>query len=90
MAWVYILQTKSGRYYVGSTSDLKRRLEQHVVGHTHSTARLHPTSVLLKQEYETLKEARSVELKIKKLKRKDYIEQMIKEGYIKIRPQEGA
>lgn len=42
--------------------------------------------MVLKQEYKTLKEARLVELKLKKLKRRDYVEKIIKEGYIKIQP----
>jgi len=37
------------------------------------------------QKFPNLKEARRIESKIKKLKRKDYIEKIIKEGYIKIR-----
>lgn len=86
MAWVYILKTKSGRYYIGSTPDIERRFYQHIHKHTHSTSRLYPEKILLKQEYRTLKEARSVEYKIKKLKRKDYIEKMIKEGYIRTLP----
>ena len=86
MAWVYILKTKFGKYYIGSTNDLKRRFKQHVEGHTYSTKRLHASSIVLKQEYKTLKEARVVETKIKKLKRKDYIEKMLKDGYIKILP----
>ena len=40
--------------------------------------------IALKQEYESLDLARKIELKIKKLKRKDYIEKMIKDGYIRI------
>ena len=86
MAWVYILKTKSGKYYVGSTDSLDRRLQQHLVGHTPTTKRLVFESLALAQEYETLKEARLVELRIKKLKRKDYIEKMIKDGYIGIKP----
>ena len=45
-----------------------------------------PEEVVLKQEYKTLLEARSVERKIKNLKRRDYIEKMIKDGYIKVVP----
>lgn len=85
MAWVYILKTKNGQYYVGSTDDVVRRLKQHSQKHTATTARLKIEEIVLKQEYETLAKARTVERKIKKLKRKDYIEKMIKEGYIKIR-----
>jgi predicted GIY-YIG superfamily endonuclease len=35
-----MLQGSSGRYYIGSTTDLQRRLEQHRSGHTYSTRRL--------------------------------------------------
>jgi putative endonuclease len=32
MAWVYILECSDGTYYVGSTTDLERRLWQHNEG----------------------------------------------------------
>lgn len=40
MAWVYMLRGASGRHYIGSTTDLERRLEQHRRGHTQTTKRL--------------------------------------------------
>ncbi len=86
MAWVYILKTKSGKYYVGSTKDIEKRIEHHKGGFTPSTKRLRFDSCVLQQEYRTLTEARSVEKKIKSLKRRDYIEKMVKEGYIKLVP----
>ena len=86
MAWIYILKTKSGKYYVGSTTDISERMRHHFGDHTPSTKSLGPEGLSLVQEYPTLKEARSVEFKIKKLKRKDYVEKMIQEGYIKLRP----
>lgn len=86
MAWVYILQTKAGKYYVGSTTDIEERLKHHLGGYTPSTKKLGAERLLLKQEYKTLKEARAVEAKIKKLKRKDYIEKMVQDGYIKLTP----
>ena len=86
MAWVYILRTRNGQYYVGSTDDIERRLKQHAQKHTATTARLKVDRVMLQQEYGTLAEARKVELKIKKLKRRDYIEKIIKDSYIKVRP----
>lgn len=86
MAWVYILQTGSKKYYIGSTDDITRRLRQHTKGDTATTKRLKVHALLLKQEYKTLQDARSVERKIKNLKRRDYVEKMIKEGYIKIQP----
>ncbi len=86
MAWVYILQTKSGKYYIGSTTDITERLKHHFGGFTPSTKSLGAEALLLKQKYQTLKEARSIEAKIKKLKRSDYIEKMVKDGYIKLVP----
>ncbi|MGI9118038.1 MAG: GIY-YIG nuclease family protein [Minisyncoccia bacterium] len=83
---VYILETSVGKYYIGSTDNLKRRLEQHKTGHTHSTKRMGKIKLIFSQVYESLIDARSVELKLKKLKRKDYLEKIIKEGYIKIVP----
>lgn len=80
------MKTKSGKYYVGSTKDLEKRLIHHLEGHTPSTRSLKAESLLLSQKYQTLQEARSVERKIKKLKRKDYVDKMIKDGYIKLRP----
>ena len=53
-------------------------------GHTQTTRNMNDFEIVLKQEYESLKLARKIELKIKKLKRKDYIEKMINDGYIRI------
>ncbi|MBI5469956.1 GIY-YIG nuclease family protein [Candidatus Kaiserbacteria bacterium] len=86
MAWVYILKTKSGKFYIGSTENLDTRLKHHLRGATPSTKRLQAEALLLKQEYSTIEDARVVEKKIKKLKRHDYIEKMVKDGYIRLLP----
>ncbi len=86
MASVYILKTKLGGFYIGSTTDLEKRLAHHRGGYTPSTLRLGVGELVLAQEYESLKDARSVEKKLKALKRKDYIEKMVQDGYIKLRP----
>lgn len=70
---------------IGSTNNLARRLIQHVHGHTWTTQRRINPKLVLSQEYPTLLEARQVELRIKRLKRKDYVEKMIADGYIKLR-----
>ncbi len=41
--------------------------------------------LVLKQEYNTLSEARIIEMKLKKLKRHDYIKKIVENGYIKMR-----
>ena len=82
--YVYILKDRNRKFYVGSTDDLGRRFKQHKNGHTQTTRNMNDLEIVLKQEYESLKLARKIELKIKKLKRKDYIEKMINDGYIRM------
>lgn len=84
MAYVYILKSEDGRYYVGSTTDLGSRLRHHKGGFTHSTKRMGKVELAFSQEYSTLGKARAVERKLKRLKRRDYLEKIIKDGVIKM------
>jgi putative endonuclease len=86
MAFVYFLQNEEGRYYIGSTENLENRLGHHFGGHTPSTSKMRELKLVFKQKYNTLSEARRIEIKLKKLHRHDYITKIINDGYIKIRP----
>jgi len=69
MAWTYILKGSSGRYYIGSTPDLKARFAQHQRGHTHTTKRLgEKLEIVASKEFPTLKEAREMERRLKRKK----------------------
>ena len=69
MAWVYILRGSSGRHYIGSTTDLNRRTEQHRQGHTYSTRRLGETLELIASlQLDSLTEARALEREMKRKK----------------------
>jgi len=84
--FVYILKSQDkGGFYIGSTSDIKRRLKQHSNGHTQTSRNMGVTDLMLVQEYDSLETARKVERNIKKLKRKDYIQKMIEEKEIKMK-----
>ncbi|TSC54684.1 MAG: Uncharacterized protein LiPW30_150 [Parcubacteria group bacterium LiPW_30] len=61
-------------------------MRQHSLGHTQTTRKMKSPALVFVQEYETLQIARRVESKIKKLKRKDYVEKMVRDGYLKIEP----
>jgi len=86
MAVVYILQSvRDGRYYIGSTIDLVKRMYHHKNGYTPSTSRFGGVKLVFHQEYPTLSEARHIEKKLKLLKRKDYLDKIIRDGFIKIK-----
>ena len=54
MYYVYILESeKSGRHYVGLTSNLKRRLTEHNEGKVKSTKRYRPWKIIYTEEFST-------------------------------------
>ncbi|MFH1207160.1 MAG: GIY-YIG nuclease family protein [Patescibacteria group bacterium] len=83
-AFVYILRDAHGKFYIGSTTDLKRRLRQHQLGHTRTTRNMTSPELVHSQEYAALLEARKIERRLKNLKRKDYIARIIQDGNIKM------
>ena len=75
MKWrVYILLLGNGQYYVGSTSNLERRIAQHKAWKVIATKGKLPLELLFTREYETLSEARSAEYQLKKKKSRKNIE----------------
>jgi putative endonuclease len=72
--YTYILESKkTGKWYIGHCTDLKRRLDEHNYGHTRSTRHKGPWKLIFKKGFETKKESIQFELYLKKLKNKDYI-----------------
>jgi putative endonuclease len=66
MASVYILRSEtSGRYYVGSTNELDRRLSEHGRGHALATRGRGPWKLVYQEEFPTLQQARRRENQIK-------------------------
>lgn len=82
--FVYILRDFNERYYIGSTENLERRIKQHQLGHTQTTRNMKRPVLVLAQEYGSLANARKIERKLKGLKRKDYIEKIVRDGYIRM------
>ncbi len=84
--WVYILRgLRDNRLYVGSTSNLEERMVHHRSGFTPTTKRFGQITLVFSQEFPTLAEARSIERRLKRLKRRDYLEKIISEGKITMR-----
>lgn len=70
MTWhVYILRSlKDGKYYIGSTSNIKQRLERHNAGRNQSTRHRRPFEFICSEAYNTKHEAVAREYKIKSWK----------------------
>jgi len=78
MFWLYILKNEdTGRYYIGSTKDLNRRLRQHALGKTRTTRVLKTDKLVYTEEFCSLLEARQRESKLKSYKSRKYIEWLI-------------
>jgi len=68
-AALYILQSEStGRFYVGSTNDLARRLKEHQRGHSLATRARGPWRLVHQESFPSLAEARRREWEIKQWK----------------------
>jgi putative endonuclease len=79
MFYTYILKSeKNGSYYVGSSEDTDKRIVLHNKGLVKSTKRYIPWSIVYREEYKTLSEARKRELQIKSWKKRSAIEKLLK------------
>lgn len=75
---VYILQSQStGRYYVGQTTDIARRLKEHNSGEVGSTSPHVPWDLMYREEFSTRSEAVRRERQIKGRKRRAFIESLV-------------
>ncbi len=79
MPHLYILQSQTnGRYYIGSTNDLERRLSEHARAHSAATRGRGPWTLIYSEEFATLPEARRRELEIKRWKSGKLIRELIR------------
>jgi predicted GIY-YIG superfamily endonuclease len=83
--FVYILKDDFGKNYIGSSTNVPNRYKRHLSGFVYTTHRMRNPKLVFIQEFETIQIAKKIELKLKKLKRKDYIEKIILDGYIKMK-----
>lgn len=65
MYTVYVLQDKKGKLYKGMTNNIKRRLGEHISGHTQTTRKMENLKVVYTEKYDTFTEARKRELYLK-------------------------
>jgi len=85
--YVYIIQSqKNGRYYVGSSEDPVRRLNEfHNKSKVKATMYLTPWKLVFSQRYEEIADARKVEYKLKQKKSRVILELVIKNNKLDIK-----
>ena len=77
-AYCYILfSSKLNKYYIGSTTDIERRLAEHNRGKEKFTQTGIPWILVYKEVFSELKPARQREFYIKKMKSRLFIEKLI-------------
>ena len=90
-AYCYILYSaKLDKYYVGSTPDVERRLDDHNRGKEKFTRMGIPWKLVHVEEFETLTQARQREKYIKRMKSRIFIEALIAQANSASRFQSGG
>ena len=69
-AWTYILRCADGSYYIGSTKDLSRRLDEHKKGNCAYTSQRLPVELIYSETYQSLVYAKKREIQLKGWTRK--------------------
>jgi len=66
VVWVYVIENCDHRFYVGMTTDLQERIEDHNTGVSKWTMYRGPWRLVWSQECHTVSEARKLENKLKR------------------------
>ena len=75
MVYVYILNSSSlGKFYVGSTDNVERRIDQHNSGRSNFTSKGIPWKIIAKIECNSRSDAMGLEIQIKKRGIKRYLQ----------------
>ena len=85
--YVYVLKSlKFDRYYIGSSENPDNRLNNyHNLGKVIATKYGVPWIIVFAQKYLSIKIARQIEYKLKSFKSRKIIEEIIKDGFCKIK-----
>ena len=74
---IHVIQCDEGKYYIGSTSDVKKRIREHNAGLSKWTSRYNNWKLVHLEQFTTRREALIRERFIKKQKRGDVFYQIL-------------
>jgi len=81
--YIYIFESQKDKtYYVGSTNNLKDRIERHNQGRVNYTKPRRPWMLVYSEEHPNRSSAAKRETEIKAHKRRDFIEALIKNSEV--------
>ena len=80
MNWIYVIKSKEGYRYIGSTTDLEKRIFQHQNHLAGWTKRGTDWQLIYKEEYPTYSEARKRELWLKTGKGREFLDKVKAQG----------
>jgi putative endonuclease len=85
--WVYVLQNPGGRFYIGHTDDLTRRVEDHnsSLGHMTFTHKNGPWTLVWSESHPTRSAAVVREKQIKSMKSAKWIRENLLNGRVPTR-----
>jgi len=83
-AWIYILELNNGKFYIGSTSNIKQRFYDHCHGNSPYTRKFLPVKIIFKKEVSSLSLASTIEKKLKRYKNKNILIKIINSQTLKI------
>ncbi len=75
-----IYSARLNKYYIGACIDFQRRFYEHNIGHSKFTSTGIPWEKKFLLEFATLQEAKTFELKVKRMKSRKFIEELIAQG----------
>ncbi|NMC51529.1 GIY-YIG nuclease family protein [Candidatus Kuenenbacteria bacterium] len=74
---VYVIQCDEGKYYIGSTNDIARRLIQHNTGRSRWTSKYKNWKLVYQENFESKTESIKREKVLKKMKGGDAFKKII-------------
>jgi putative endonuclease len=76
--YIYVLKSElNGRYYIGTTNNIIRRLNEHNSGKSKSTCMYKPWKCIYKEEFSNISESYKRERYLKSLRKRSEIEKII-------------
>lgn len=83
MCTTYILQSeKDGKFYIGSTENIEKRIERHNKGYSRYTKSRGPFKIVYQEHYNTVSEAKKREYYLKSLKSRKALEKLIHGAFV--------